>query len=59
MHTLARFLQIAGLTIPLIAIFAQLGDSITAGQMLGFLIVAILLFSMGYLLQRYTSGRGS
>jgi hypothetical protein len=58
MYSLARLLQIAGLTIPLFAIIAQLSNSITAGQMLGFLVVSIALFGIGYLLQR-TSGRGS
>lgn len=58
MYALARLFQIAGLTIPLVAIFAQLSGSITPGKMLGFLIVSIILFSMGYLLQSYTgSGR--
>ncbi len=56
MYALARLLQIAGLTIPLIAIFAQLSNSITPGKLLGFLVVSIILFSMGYLLQSYTSG---
>jgi hypothetical protein len=56
MYALARLLQIAGLTIPLVAIFAQLSDSITPGKLLGFLVVSVLLFSMGYLLQSYTGG---
>ena len=59
MYALARFLQVAGLIIPLIAVFAQLGNRITPGQLLGFLVVAILLFSIGQLLQRYSSGGGS
>jgi hypothetical protein len=58
MYSLARLMQLAGLTIPLFAIIAQLSDSITVGQLLGFLIVSIALFTIGYLLQR-TSGRGS
>jgi hypothetical protein len=56
MHTLARMLQIAGLTIPLLAIFAQLNERISLGQMLQFLVVAICLFSIGHLLQRYSGG---
>ena len=56
MHTLSRILQIAGLIIPLVAIFAQLGQSITPGQLLGFLVVAVVLFYIGHLLQRYSSG---
>jgi hypothetical protein len=56
MHLLGRVLQIAGLTIPLLAVFAQLNNSITAGQMLRFLIVAVCVFSIGYVLQRYSGG---
>jgi hypothetical protein len=56
MYTLARFLQVAGLTIPLVAILAQLNQAITAGKMLGFLIASVLIFSIGQLLERYTSG---
>jgi hypothetical protein len=43
-----------GLTIPVLAILAQLNQSITAGKMLGFLVVSVLIFTIGYLLQRYT-----
>ena len=44
----------AGLTILPLSILAQLNESITAGQMLGFLVVGALVFTIGYLLQRYT-----
>jgi hypothetical protein len=54
MYSLARLLQMAGLTILPLAILAQLNESITAGQMLGFLVVGALVFTIGYLLQRYT-----
>jgi hypothetical protein len=54
MYTLGRVLQSAGLIIPLLAIFAQLNDRITLGQMLRFLVVAICVFTIGYLLQRYS-----
>lgn len=57
MYTLTRLLQMAGLTIPLLAIVAQLNEAITLGQMLGFLVVSMLLFSIGYMLQRYLGGR--
>ena len=48
MYTLARFLQMVGLTIPVLAVFAQLNQSITASKMLGFLIasVAMVIVSM-------------
>jgi hypothetical protein len=56
MYAVARFLQVAGLTIPLLAIVAQLNDRISLGQMLGFLIVAMALFGVGHLLERYSGG---
>jgi hypothetical protein len=52
MRSLSRILQIAGLTIPLVAILAQLNESISAGALLGFLVVSMILFSMGRLLER-------
>lgn len=56
MHSAARFLQFLGLTIPPLAMFAQLSERISTGQMLQFLVVAVCLFVVGYLLQSY---RGS
>ena len=56
MYTLARFLQMVGLTIPVLTVVAQLNQSISAGTMLGFLVVSVLVFSIGYLLQRYGGG---
>jgi len=58
MYTIARILQIIGLVIPLLAIMAQLSESITLGQMLQFLVVSICVFLIGQILQRYT-GRPS
>jgi hypothetical protein len=52
MRWLSRILQIAGLTIPLVAILAQLNESISPGALLGFLAVSMILFSMGRLLER-------
>ena len=57
MQHLARLLQLAGLTVPPLALLAQLNKSITAGQMLGFLVASICMFSLGYLLQRASAGR--
>jgi hypothetical protein len=54
MYTLARFLQVLGLTIPLLAIVAQLNERITLGQMLGFLVAAMIVFIIGHTLQRYS-----
>lgn len=58
MHALARLLQLAGLIIPPLAMIAQLGNHISAGRMLQFLLFAVCLFVAGYLLQTY-SGRGT
>lgn len=54
MAAIARLLQLAGLTIPLLAILAELNHSITLGQMLMFLVVSICLFSIGHLIERYS-----
>jgi hypothetical protein len=57
MYTIGRLLQLWGLTIPPISIIAQLNQHISLGQMLGFLAVSIGVFSVGYLLQRYSGGQ--
>jgi hypothetical protein len=54
MQTIARLLQLAGLTIPPLAMIAQLMERIKAGQMLQFLFVSVGLFLAGYLLQQYS-----
>ena len=54
MQFIARILQIAGLTIPPLAMVAQLMERIRAGQMLQFLVVSVCLFTTGYLLQQFT-----
>ena len=56
MYSVARLLQLIGLTIPVLAVMAQLSQAISAGKMLGFLVVSVLIFSIGYLLQRYSGG---
>ena len=56
MHAVSRLLQMLGLTIPPLAIIAQLGEHITAGEMLKFLVVSVCLFGTGYLLQTYRGG---
>ena len=56
MYTLARFLQLAGLTVPLLAIIAQLNERISLSQMLGFLVVSMGAFALGHQLQRYSGG---
>jgi hypothetical protein len=59
MYSIARLLQLIGLTIPVLAVMAQLSQSISAGKMLGFLVVSVLIFSIGYVLQRYSGGGGA
>jgi len=58
MHTLARMLQLAGLAIPPLAIISQLTDpnNFGTGEMLKFLFMAVGIFLLGYLLQRFGSG---
>ena len=56
MYTIARFLQMAGLIILPLTILAQLNNTIDVRQMLGFMVAAILVFMIGYLLQRYLGG---
>jgi len=55
---LARAIQFVGLTIPLLAIFLQLNERISASQMLQLLVAAVCIFSIGYLMQRYSGGSG-
>lgn len=55
MHTIARLLQMVGLTIPPLAILSQLADPdhFGTGEMLKFLLMAVGVFLLGYLLQRF------
>ena len=55
MYTLARILQMIGLAIPPLAIVSQLADSenFGTGRMLMFLLMAVGIFLLGYLLQRF------
>jgi EamA domain-containing membrane protein RarD len=54
MQPLGRFLQFVGLTIPPLAMIAQLGEHISAGKMLQFLMVAVGVFVLGYTMQRFS-----
>ncbi len=53
MRSLGKMLQIIGLAIPPLAMVAQLGQRISAGQMLQFLVASVVAFGIGYLLQQY------
>ena len=61
MYTVARMLQLAGLAIPPLAIVAQLSDpdQFGTGEMLKFLLMAVGIFLLGYLLQRFGGGGAS
>jgi hypothetical protein len=56
MYTLGRFLQIVGLIIPPLAIVAELNER-NPSLLLKFLFVAVGIFTLGYLLQRYSGGK--
>ncbi len=55
MNALGRLLQIAGLTVPLLAIFAQLEGRISVGQLLTFVVAAMCLFWIGQLIRPHHS----
>ncbi len=59
MFKLGRLLQFVGLVIPPLAMMAQLSGSISLGNMLQFLFVAVGVFTMGYLFERYSGGGSS
>lgn len=61
MYSLARMLQMIGLAIPPLAILSQLADPdhFGTGEMLKFLLMAVGIFLLGYLLQRFGGGSGA
>ena len=58
MYTFARALQLLGLAIPPLAIVSQLADpeNFGTGEMLKFLLLAVGIFLLGYLIQRFGGG---
>jgi hypothetical protein len=58
MYTIARLFQVIGLTIPPLAVIAQLAnpEDFKANKMLQFLLASVCIFSIGYILQRYGGG---
>jgi len=54
MKSLAKLLQMTGLIVPPLAIFAQLSHAISVKQMLLFLVAAVSAFLIGRLLEGYT-----
>jgi hypothetical protein len=57
MRSIARLLQLVGLTIPPLAVIAELLNHIGTKQLLQFLIVSVCIFLVGYLLQQYTGSK--
>jgi hypothetical protein len=58
MFKVGRFLQLVALIILPLAMLSNLSGSITLGMMLRFLFVGIVLFTIGWMLQRYSGGVG-
>jgi hypothetical protein len=57
MRSIARLLQLVGLTIPPLAVIAELLNHIGTKQLLQFLVVSVCIFLVGYLLQQYTGSK--
>lgn len=58
MYALARALQLAGLVILPVSIFAQLQEQLTLWQSLTLSAFGVLAFSLGYMLQGLGGGQG-
>ena len=58
MYTLGRFLQFVGLVIPPLAIISELNKRDPA-TLLKFGLMAVGIFVVGYLLQRYSGGNAA
>lgn len=58
MYSLGRILQLVGLSIPPLAIIAELNER-NPSLLLKFLCVAVGIFTVGYLLQRYSGGKAA
>jgi hypothetical protein len=58
MLKLGRFLQFAALVILPLAMMAQLSNAIDTKMMLRFLFVGVGIFTLGWLMQRYSGGAG-
>jgi len=53
MRPIARLLQMAGLTIPFLAIILELSHAISLGQMLVMLVAAVCCFWIGRILEGF------
>lgn len=55
MKALARFLQLAGLSVPFLAILLELSHVISLGQMLIMLVAAVCCFWIGRILEGFAA----
>jgi hypothetical protein len=53
MRAVGRFGQLAGLTIPAIAVILELSNRITSGPMLGMLVFSVCCFAIGRILEGF------
>ena len=53
MRAIGRFGQLAGLTIPALAVMLELGGRITSGPMLAMLVFSVCCFAIGRILEGY------
>lgn len=58
MFKVGRFLQLAALVILPLSMMAQLSNAIDTKMMLRFLFVGVGIFTLGWLMQRYSGGVG-
>jgi len=54
MAALGKILQLAGLTVPILAVISELAGTIELKQMLMFLVASVAAFWLGRLLEGYT-----
>ena len=55
MQAIGKFLQLAGLIVPPVSIFAQLNESISTKEMLVFLVAAASAFCIGRIVEGYSA----
>ncbi len=55
MPAIGKFLQLAGLIVPPVSIFAQLSELISTKEMLVFLVAAASAFCIGRIIEGYST----
>ena len=53
MKSIGKFMQLAGLAVPPLAIISQLTEAISLGQMLTFLVASVCLFGIGRIIEGF------